>query len=503
VDCLGFAGGPAPFCPKSGQRSKGLPGSGPSSRLGPSRTSEFPSRRRFPGFRRAKGHRRILHLRMLPETKYARSNGVHIAYQVFGRGPRDLIFVPGWASHIEYAWEEPMFARFLERLGSFARVTWFDKRGTGLSDRVSGLPILEERMDDLRAVMKAAGVKRAAIFGTSEGGSMSTLFAATYPERVRSLILYGAFAKRLWAPDYPWAPKRSERERWIRQLEAGWGGPVELDTLAPSVARDEAFRRWFAAYGRLSVSPSAAVALARMNTDIDIRAVLPSIHVPTLVMHRVGDLDVPFANGRFLAEHIPGAKWVELPGNDHIWWVGDSASILEEVQEFVTGTRSPRPGERVLTTVMFTDIVDSTRKARAMGDRKWADLLLRHNQMIRRELTRFGGHEVKTTGDGFLATFDGPARGIRCASSIQQAARELGLSVRVGLHTGECEVMGEDVGGLSVHIASRVAGKSDGKHVLVTSTLKDLVAGSGIDFRDVGRHTLKGVGEPRRIFEVN
>jgi class 3 adenylate cyclase/pimeloyl-ACP methyl ester carboxylesterase len=440
---------------------------------------------------------------MIPETRYARSDGVHIAYQVFGRGPLDLVFVPGWVSHIEYAWEEPMAARFMERLGSFSRVVWFDKRGTGLSDRVSGLPILEERMDDLRAVMKAAGMKRAAIFGASEGGSMSALFAATYPEQVSALILYGAFARRLRAPDYPWAPTRSERETWIRRLEAGWGGDVELDALAPSAAHDEAFRRWFAAYGRLSVSPSAAVALARMNTDIDIRSVLPSIHVPTLVLHRSGDRDVRVGNGRFLAQRIPGAKWVELPGDDHVWFVGDGDSILEEVQEFVTGTRSPRTADRVLTTVMFTDIIGSTKQARALGDRKWAHLLARHNQVIRREFARFGGREVKSTGDGFLATFDGPARGIRCAFAIQRAVRDLGLSIRIGLHTGECEVMGEDIGGLAVHLASRVAGKSDGTNVLVTSTLKDLVSGSGIDFHDHGRHLLKGAGRAWRLFEVS
>jgi class 3 adenylate cyclase len=413
------------------------------------------------------------------------------------------VFVPGWVSHIEYAWEEPMAARFMERLGSFSRVVWFDKRGTGLSDRVSGLPILEERMDDLRAVMKAAGVKRAAIFGVSEGGSMSALFAATYPDLVSALILYGAFARRLRAPDYPWAPTRSERETWIRHLEAGWGGDVELDALAPSAAHDAAFRRWFAAYGRLSVSPSAAVAFARMNTDIDIRAVLPSIHVPTLVIHRSGDRDVRVGNGRFLAQHIPGAKWVELPGEDHVWYVGDGDSILEEVQEFVTGTRSPRAADRVLTTVMFTDIIGSTKQARALGDQKWAHLLVRHNQVIRREFARFGGHEVKSTGDGFLATFDGPARGIRCAFAIQRASRDLGLSIRIGLHTGECEVMGEDIGGLAVHLASRVAGKSDGTNVLVTSTLKDLVSGSGIDFHDHGRHVLKGAGRAWRLFEVS
>jgi class 3 adenylate cyclase/pimeloyl-ACP methyl ester carboxylesterase len=439
---------------------------------------------------------------MIPETRYARSDGVHIAYQVFGRGPPDLVFVPGWASHIEYAWEEPGFARYLERLASFSRVIWFDKRGTGLSDRVSGVPILEQRIDDLRAVMRAAGVKRAAILGVSEGGSMSALFAATHPNQVRALILYGAFAKRLRSPEYPWAPARKEREQWIRQLEGGWGGDMELDVLAPSTAHDEGFRRWFAAYSRLSVSPGAAVTLARMNSDIDIRGVLPSIHVPTLVLHRRGDQDVRVGNGRYLAEHIPGAKWVEFPGNDHIWWVGDTDPILDEVEEFVTGARSHRATERVLTTVLFTDIVGSTKRARTLGDRRWAHLLARHNRVIRRELARFGGREVKSTGDGFLATFDGPARGIRCASAIGQSVRELGLSVRRGLHTGECEVIAGDLGGLSVHLAARVAGESDGSNVVVTSTVKELVAGSGIEFRDLGRHRLRGVGEPWRLFEV-
>ncbi|MCI4351388.1 MAG: adenylate/guanylate cyclase domain-containing protein [Thermoplasmata archaeon] len=439
---------------------------------------------------------------MIPETRYARSDGVHIAYQVFGRGPPDLVFVPGWVSHIEYAWEEPMFARFMERLASFARVLWFDKRGTGLSDRVAGLPILEQRTDDLRAVMEAAGSKRAAIFGTSEGGSMSALFAATYPKQVQSLILYGAFAKRVRAPGYPWAPTRAARVQWIRQLEAGWGGAVELDTLAPSVAHDPAFQRWFAAYGRLSASPSAAVALARMNTDIDIRTLLPSIHVPTLVLHRRGDRDVRVENGRYLAEHIPGAKWVELPGEDHVWWVGDTDAILDEVEEFVTGTRAHGGAERVLTTILFTDIVGSTPRAKRLGDRSWTDLLSRHHRAVRAQLARFGGREVKSTGDGFLATFDGPARGIRCAVAIGRAVGELGLSVRRGLHTGECEVMGDDLGGVGVHLAARVAGESDGGNVVVTSTVKELVVGSGIEFRDLGRHRLKGVSEPWRLFEV-
>ncbi|MCI4352608.1 MAG: adenylate/guanylate cyclase domain-containing protein [Thermoplasmata archaeon] len=439
---------------------------------------------------------------MIPETKYARSHGVHVAYQAFGRGPPDLVFVPGWASHLEYSWEEPMYARYLERLASFSRVVWFDKRGSGLSDRVSGFPILEERMDDLRAVMNAAGVKRAAILGVSEGGSMSALFAAMHPERVRALILYGAFAKRLRSPDYPWAPTRAQREKWIGQIEAEWGTPVEVDSLAPSVARDETFRRWFATFSRLSASPSAIVDLARMNTGIDIRAVLSSIHVPTLVIHRSGDLDVQVGNGRYLAQHIPGAKFVELPGDDHLWWVGDTDKILEEIQEFVTGNRAPRTVERVLTTVMFTDIVASTAQARALGDRGWANLLARHNQRIRRELSRFGGREVKSTGDGFLATFDGPASGIHCGAAILRSLKELGLSIRVGLHTGECEVVGKDIAGLSVHLASRVAGKADGTNVVVTSTVKELVSGSGISFHNFGRHVLKGVGEPWSLFEV-
>jgi class 3 adenylate cyclase len=439
---------------------------------------------------------------MNPETKYARSHGVHVAYQVFGRGPHDLVFAPGWASHIEYAWEEPMYARYLERLGSFARVIWFDKRGTGMSDRVSGFPILEERMDDLTAVMDAAGSERASLLGLSEGGSMSALFAAMHPERVVSLILYGAFAKRLRSPDYPWAPTRAERERWIGRIEAEWGTSAELATLAPSVSKDKAFARWFATFSRLSASPSAIVDLARMNTNIDIREVLPSVHVPTLVIHRSGDRDVDVGNGRFLAGHIPGAKFLELPGNDHLWWVGDTDRILDEVQEFVTGNRAPRSVERVLTTVMFTDIVNSTVRARALGDRKWADLLTLHNQRIRRELRRFGGREVKSTGDGMLATFNGPATGIRCGAAILRTMRDLRLPVRVGIHSGECEILGKDVAGLSVHIASRVAGKANGTNVVVTRTVRDLVSGSGIAFRELGRHTLKGVEGSWTLFEA-
>jgi pimeloyl-ACP methyl ester carboxylesterase len=277
---------------------------------------------------------------MIPETKYAKSGAVYIAYQSFGKGPLDVVLVPGWASHVEYAWENPLNVHFMERLGSFARVVWFDKRGTGLSDRVVGVPILEERMDDVRAVMDEVGLERAPLFGMSEGGSMSALFAASYPHRTSALILYGAFAKRVQTPDYPWAPTLEERESWIESLEGGWGVGSELTSLAPSVAREPAIQRWFAAYGRMSVTPSAAVALARMNTEIDIRSILPAIHVPTLVLQRKGDRDVAVGNGRFLAKMIPGARLVELEGDDHIWWAGDGDAILGEVEEFLTGARS-------------------------------------------------------------------------------------------------------------------------------------------------------------------
>jgi len=439
---------------------------------------------------------------MIPETQYAKSGDVYIAYQTFGDGPGNVVFVPGWISHVEYGWEEPSFARFLRRLGSFSRVIWFDKRGTGLSDRVAGLPILEQRMDDVRAVMDKAGIDRAAIFGTSEGGSMSALFAATYPERTSGLILYGAFARRVRSPDYPWAPTLEQREQWINSLVGGWGVGDELDTLAPSIAHDAAFRKWFATYGRMSATPSAAVALARMNSEIDIRSVLPAIHVPTLVLHRTGDRDVEVENGRYLARNIPRAKYIELAGEDHLWCVGDSDAILDAVEEFVTGARSSRPADRLLMTILFTDIVGSTEKANALGDKKWRNLLLQHNELVRKELTRFRGREVKTTGDGFLASFDGPARGIQAACAIRDAAGQLNLPLRLGLHTGECEVLGSDVGGVGVHLAQRVMAEAAPGEVLVSGTVKDLVSGSGLQFKDRGSRTLKGVPGKWRLFAV-
>ena len=437
-----------------------------------------------------------------PETRYAMSGDVHIAYQQFGRGSIDLVYVPGWASHIDYAWEEPSVRRFLERLGSFARVVWFDKRGTGLSDKVAALPILEVRVDDVRAVMDAVGVERAAVMGVSEGGSMSALFAATYPERTNALVLFGAFARRIWSADYPFAPTAEQREEWIRTLERGWGRDNEVAHLAPSRAHDPEFVRWFQRYGRASVSPSAAVALARMNSEIDVRAILPTIRVPTLVLHREGDQDVDVRNGRYLANAISGAQLVEFPGQDHLIFAGETGPITDAVEEFLTGHRSHIPVDRVLTTILFTDLAGSTERAARLGDRAWTELLDRHDRVLRSALRQFGGREVKGTGDGFLATFDGPARAIRCAGAVREGLRSLDLAARFGVHTGECEMRGDDIGGIGVHIAARVMGLASAGQILATSTVKDLTSGSGIVFTDLGPHSLRGVPEPWRLFEA-
>ena len=441
---------------------------------------------------------------MRPETKYAKSGDVYIAYQVVGQGPLDLVYVPGWISHVEYGWEEPSYARFLERLAAFSRLILFDKRGTGLSDRVAeaDLPTLEQRMDDVRAVMDAVGSARAALFGVSEGGNLSVLFAATYPERTIALITYGIFAKRVWAPDYPWAPTPDERQQWLDSLEQHWGGPQDLETLAPSVAHDERFQHWFATYLRLSASPTSAVALGRMNTQIDIRPVLPIIGVPTLILHRQGDRDSTIEEGRYIAAHIRGAKLVELPGSDHLPFVGNIDEVLGEVEEFLTGVRSGSEPDRVLATILFTDIVGATARAAAMEGQRWRDLLTSHHAVVRRELGRFRGREINTTGDGFLATFDGPARAIRCACAIRDGLGPLGLVIRVGLHSGELEVLDNDVGGIAVHLAARVMATAGPGEVRVSSTVKDLVAGSGIQFEDRGLYRLKGIPEEWRLFAV-
>ena len=433
----------------------------------------------------------------IPGVHYTKSGDLNIAYQVVGEGPFDLVYVPGWISNIELMWEEPAHARLLRRLASFSRLILFDKRGTGMSDPVpvDRLPTLEQRMDDVRAVMDAAGSERAALFGSSEGGLMSVLFAATYPERTEALVTHAIYAKRLWSPDYPWAPTPEARAAEIEATERDWGGDMDISVLAPSA--DEAFKRRAVAYLRRSASPGAAVALLRMNTQIDVRAALPTISAPTLVLQRVGDLDVNVEEARWIASQIPGAKLVELPGDDHLIWAGDVDELVDEVEDFLTGSRPSRTSDRVLATVLFTDIVGATQRASELGDRRWRELLEQHHAIVRRELTRFRGSEVDTAGDGFLATFDGPARAARCARAIQGAVRELGLEVRAGVHTGEVELTDGKVAGIAVHTGARVAALAGAGEVLVSSTVKDLVAGSGLEFADRGTHELKGVGEWR------
>jgi class 3 adenylate cyclase len=441
-----------------------------------------------------------------PNTRYARSGDVNIAYQVAGKGPIDLVYVPGWVSNIETAWEDPDVSRFLERLASFSRLILFDKRGTGLSDRVSisELPTLEQRMDDVRAVMDAADSRRAALFGASEGGVMCALFGATYPERTAALVLYGSYAKGTATSDYPQGLAEQEAiDEFTEALTELWddaGGLLNI--WAPSVSDDPVAQAAFGRYLRTGASPSAVVALTRMNVAVDIRHVLPVIAVPTLVIHRTEDMIVTVEAGRDLGAQIPGAKYVELPGEDHLWFHGDADAILGEVEEFLTGTRAAQIVDRILATVMFTDIVDSTRKAAALGDRRWRDLLGRHDTLMRRELERHRGRAVKTLGDGFLATFDGPARAIRCACSARDAMRDLGVEMRAGLHSGECEIIGDDLGGIAVNIGARVGSVAGPGEVLVSRTVTDLVAGSGIEFTDRGVHSLKGVPGEWQLYAV-
>jgi class 3 adenylate cyclase/predicted alpha/beta hydrolase len=416
----------------------------------------------------------------------------------------DLVYVPGFVSNIDLMWEEPGMRRFLERLAGFSRLILFDKRGTGLSDPVpaESLPTLEERMDDVRAVMDAVGSERAALLGHSEGGNMSVLFAATYPNRTRALVLVGCYAKRTRSEDYPWAPATQERQRHIEDVEAAWGSLDMMPILAPSKVGDAAFEDWIGRYWRHSASPRTAAALLRMNTMIDIRPVLPSVNVPTLLLYREGDRDVRLEEGRYIASRIRGARLVELPGDDHFMWVGDFEQMLDEIEEFLTGARGGAPHERVLSTVLFTDIVGSTELAVRIGDRAWRDLLERHHAEIRRELERWRGREVSTAGDGFLATFEGPARAIRCAVAATEAVRPLGLEIRAGVHTGEVEISNGDVKGIAVHIGARVSALAGPSEVLVSRTVVDLVAGSGIAFEDRGVHGLKGVPGVWGVFAV-
>jgi len=431
----------------------------------------------------------------IPKTRYAVSAGVNIAYQVVGERALTLVWAPPWVSHVEEAWEEPALARFLARLASFSRLIIFDKRGTGMSDRVpeAALPTLEDRMDDMRAVLDAAGSERAAIFGASEGGSMAILFAATYPERTIALATFGIFAKRIWSPDYPWAPTPAQRSQFLETIRRDWGGTMDIDKIAPTAAGDEAFTERLARFMRRAASPGAALALARMNTDIDIRAVLPAVRVPTLVLNRQGDLDAKVEEARWIASQIPSAEYVELEGQDHLPWVGDQDVVLDEIEEFLTGVRHGPDLDRVLATVLFTDIVGSTEQASELGDRAWRSLLEQHHALIRRELVRWRGHEIDTAGDGFLASFDGPARAIRCAHAARTAVRTLGLQLRCGVHTGECERSNDGLSGIAVHIGARIAAEAGPSEVLVSSTVKDVVAGSGLRFDARGTRTLKGI----------
>ena len=439
-----------------------------------------------------------------PETRYAKSGDVYIAYQVTGEGPLDLVFVHGFVSHLEADWQDASCAKFFRRLASFSRLVLFDKRGTGLSDRTTQLFTLEQRMDDMRAVMDAVGSERAALFGISEGGPMSILFASTYPERTTALVMFGAYAKRAWAKDYPFGWTDEEWAMFFANVDSHWGTPrgLDLNIWAPSIAQDDRACKETAAYMRAAASPGAVRAIMQMNREIDARNVLPTVRVPTLIVHRIGDRNIRIQHARYMAKRIPGAKLVELSGDDHIPWVGDSEAILGEVEQFLTGVRHHPVPERVLATVLFTDIVNATQRTAELGDRQWRDLLARHNSLIRRELDRFRGREIDTAGDGFFVTFDGPARAIRCAEAIQNAVTQLGLTVRVGLHTGECEIVDEKVTGIAVHIGARVMNHAEPGEVLVTSTVKDLVAGSGIGFVDRGAYELKGVPGKWRMFAV-
>jgi DNA-binding SARP family transcriptional activator/class 3 adenylate cyclase len=429
-------------------------------------------------------------------TRYASNGDISLGYQVFGDGQLELVLTTGWVLPMELAWDDPAYVRFLERLGSFARVLLWDKRGTGLSDRFApdDLPTVEQRMSDLLAVMDAAGFERPALFGLSEGALLTCLFGATHPQRTRALALYGGWARTMTAPDYPWGTTPENFERFTDQVRTTWADAAPLLRYwATEMQDDAALRGWWTRALHLGASPSAAVQWLRLMVDLDIRAVLPSIRVPTLVMHRRDDPIIRVDNGRYLAEHIPNAEYVELPGGNHLWWLGDHDQLLDPVQRFLTGSVPAPSPERVLMTVLFTDIVDSTRSASELGDRRWRFLLSQHDRAVRSEIARHNGREVKTIGDGFLVTFDGPTRAVRCAAAIRDAVAAVGLDVRAGLHTGECELVGDDIAGIAVNIGARVCALAGPGEVLVSRTVTDLVAGSGLEFEPRGEHELAGL----------
>jgi pimeloyl-ACP methyl ester carboxylesterase/DNA-binding winged helix-turn-helix (wHTH) protein/class 3 adenylate cyclase len=443
-------------------------------------------------------------MRRMLETHYVQSGDANIAYQVVGNGPIDLVFVMGWVSHLDYFWEEPSFAYFLDRLASFARLILFDKRGTGLSDRVplNQLPTLEQRMEDVHAVMDAVGSERAVLCGVSEGGPMCSLFAATYPERTSALVMIGTYARRLKDDDYPWGPTAEEREHFFREIIEHWGGPVGIEGRAPSLMHDERFRQWWSTYLRMGASPGAALALTKMNAEIDVRPILPSIRVPTLVLHRTNDACLRVEEGRFVAEQIPGAKFVELPGIDHLPFVGDQDAMLDEIEEFLTGMRHAPEHDRVLATVLCTRISNCPEAAE--NDPRWHAMFDHHYAYVRKEVALFRGRESEFNQCGLIATFDGPARAIRCAAAINNSARRMGIAIQTGVHTGECDLIGGDqVRGIAVDISSHIVRLAATNQVLVSGTVKDLVAGSGIRFSDYGLHQLDGAEQTWRLFTVD
>ncbi len=429
----------------------------------------------------------------VPQTKYARSGHFSIAYQVLGDGPIDLVHIPGLISNLDLAWEHPGYRRFMERLARFARVIVYDKRGTGLSDPVTEPPSVEERIDDTRAVMDAVGVDRAALFGCSEGATLAAFFAASYPQRVTHAVLYGSFARIAPdPPDYPWGYDSEVFQEFRTAIDEAWGEGVVLTLLAPSQLDDPAARAFWGRFERASSTPRIAEVMFRANFTLDMRAVLPSIQAPTLVLHRSADI-LPIEGGRYVADHIPGARFVELAGDDHWPWVTDPDEVTDRVEEFLTGVRRDPDPRRVLATVLFTDIVGSTERAAELGDARWRGVLDAHDSITRAQLGRYNGREVKMTGDGILATFDGPARAIRCARDLVDALRSAGIDIRSGIHTGECELRNGDMGGVAVHIGARVMAMAGAGEVLVSRTVKDLTVGSDIEFEDRGTHVLKGV----------
>ena len=439
---------------------------------------------------------------MKAKTRYARNGDLHIAYQVVGGGPLDLVFIPGFVSHVEWFWENPAWEQIFTRLSVFSRLILWDKRGVGLSDPVASVPTLEERVSDLEAVLQAVGSERIAIFGISEGGPMGLLYAAMHPERVSAVVLYGASPCFVATDEWAWGWSPTEYRRILDEVEADWGDGALLSTLAPGLAGNEVAREIFGRFQRMAASPAMAVASLECMRHLDCRAILPVVRVPTLVLHRTGDRFIPVEAGRYLAASIPGAVLAEFPGEDHQISVlaGEVGPILDEVERFLTGEISRPETDRVLATVLFTDIVDSTRRASELGDAAWRSLLDRHDAAVRRQLERFRGREVKVTGDGFVATFDGPARAIQCAQSITAAVRPLGLEVRAGLHTGEIEMREEDIAGVAVHIGARVAALAGPGEVLVSGSVPPLVVGSGLSFEDRGTQQLKGVDGEWRVF---